>query len=103
MAKANYAADKAAAYTETLAKDGPLIKQFAYLENLHPGDGPYFNNQTTKRVAGAYAIASMLDIAINLEPTILDTFPKLKLFYTTMIASSAFDGIRDFNMYLSLA
>ena len=103
MAKANYAADKAAAYSETLGKDGPLIKQFAYLENLHPGDGPYFNNQTTKRVAGAYAIASMLDIAINLEPTILDTFPKLKLFYTTMIASSAFDGIRDFNMYLSRA
>ena len=52
MAKANYAADKTAAYNETLAQDGPLVKQFAYLEKLHPGDGPYFNNQTTKRVAG---------------------------------------------------
>ena len=54
-------------------------------------------------VPQAYAIASVLDIAIHLEPTILDAFPKLKLFYTTMIASPAFDGIRDFKNYLSRA
>jgi hypothetical protein len=42
----------------------------------------------------------VLDIAINLEPTLLDNFPKLKSFYTTLIATSAFDGIRDFGMYL---
>ena len=102
MAKANYVADKAAAYAETLAHDGPLAKQFGYLEKLHPGDGPFFNNQPgAKRVAGAYAIAAVLDIAVHLEPTVLDPFPKLKLFYTTIIADSAFDGIRDWNMYLS--
>lgn len=50
---------------DVLAPDGPLAKQLAYLEKMHPGDGPYFNNQTTKRVAGAYAIAAMLDIAVR--------------------------------------
>jgi len=85
-----------------LAKDGPVAKQLGYLEQLHPGDGPFFNNQPgAKRVAGAYAIAAVLDIAVHLEKTVLDPFPKLKQFYTTMIADKAFDTIRDFNMYLS--
>ena len=66
MAKANYATDKAAAYNETLAPDGPLVKQFAYLEKLHPGDGPYFNNQTTKRVAGVRRVRVRASVHVRM-------------------------------------
>jgi hypothetical protein len=50
-------------------------------------------------ISGAYALGAVFDIMINLESTSLDSYPKLKLFYTTIIATSAFDGIRDFGMY----
>jgi len=40
-------------------------------------------------------------MAVTLEPTALDSFPKLQAFYQAMIASPAFDGIRDFGMYFS--
>ena len=32
----------------------PSMKQLGYLEKMHPGDGPYFNNQAEKRVAGKF-------------------------------------------------
>jgi len=91
LAKANYAADKAAAYAEVF--ETSLPKQLGYLTaGLISVDG--------KRFAGDYAMAAVLDIAVRLEPTCLDTFPVLKTFYETVIATSAFDGIRDYNMYL---
>lgn len=51
-------------------------------------------------MAGAYTLTAILDIAVNLEPTLLDNFPKLKTFYQTLFATAAFDGIRDYGMYL---
>lgn len=77
----------------------PREKQLAFLENLHPGNGPYF--RPDKRCAGGYAIAATLDIVVALEPSALDNFPKLKAFYDAMISSPAFDGIRDLPMYFS--
>ena len=35
----------AKAMNEVLAPEGALAKQLTYLEKMHPGDGPYFNNQ----------------------------------------------------------
>jgi hypothetical protein len=67
------------------------------LEKLHPGEGPYFRSD--KRIAGGIAIAAILDIAVRLEPTLLDNYPKLKLFYETLINSEMFDGIRDLPMW----
>lgn len=75
-------------------------KQLAFLENLHPGDGPYFINGD-KRCAGGYAIAAALDMLVQLEGPVLEKFPKLKAFYDAMISSPAFDGIRDLPMYFS--
>lgn len=49
--------------------------------------------------SGAYTLGAVFDILVHLEPSALDSFTKLKLFYTTIIATSAFDGIRDFGMY----
>ena len=37
---------------DALAPEGPLAKQLAYLEKMHPGDGPYFNNQVSGWVGG---------------------------------------------------
>lgn len=73
--------------------------QLAYLEKLHPGDSPFFN--PVKRVAGGIALGSVLDILVGLEPTLLDGYPKMKLFHKSMIESSFFDGIRDLPMYHS--
>jgi hypothetical protein len=36
---------------------------------------------------------------IGLEASVLDNTPKLKGFYTAMLALPAFDGIRDLPMY----
>ncbi len=74
-------------------------KQIAFLEKLHPGEGPFFGPAGSKRVAGAFALAAILDIFVGLEPTVLDATPKMKEFYTAMLALPAFDGIRDLNMY----
>jgi hypothetical protein len=52
-------------------------------------------------LAGDYCIATALDLIVNLEPTALDAFPKLKDFYGKLIASKAFDGLREMPMYLS--
>ena len=73
--------------------------QLAYLEKLHPGDSPFFN--PVKRVAGGIAVASVLDILVALEPTLLDGYPKMKLFHKAMLESSFFDGIRDLPLFHS--
>ena len=72
----------------------------AYLEKKHPGDGPFFKNNA-KRVAGAYAIACVLDILVHLEPSLLDGYPKLKSFYEAMLALPAFEGHKDLPMYFN--
>lgn len=74
--------------------------QLGYLEKKHPGDGPFFKN-SPKRVAGAFAIACVLDILVNLEPGLLDGYPKMKSFYEAMLALPAFDGYREMPMYFS--
>lgn len=102
MGKANYSSDKAAAYTELFAANGPFATQCAFLDKLIP-DGETFFLPGPVRSTGGYAIAATLDLAVGLEPTILDATPKLKTFYQTMLASSAFDGIRDLPMYFSRA
>jgi len=97
---ANYAADKAAAWAEVFEGEGAKFGKVAsYLEKLIPEGQTYF--VPDKRVTGGYALAAVLDMAVTLEPTALDTFPKLQAFYQAMIASPAFDGIRDFGMYFS--
>jgi len=73
----------------------------SYLEKMIPDGETYF--VADKRVTGGYALAAVLDMAVALEPTALDGFPKLKGFYDAMLASSAFDGIRDWGMYFSRA
>ena len=99
MAKCQYAGDKAAAYNELFAPNGKFAQQMAFIEKLHPGDGPFFNSK--HRIAGGFAMAAILDMAIHLEPTCLDAFPKLKEFLPAMISSPAFNGIRDAPMYFS--
>ncbi len=74
------------------------IKNLTQLEQLHPGNGPFFGGP--KRVAGAYALAAILDILVTLESGLLagGAFPKLDAFLNAMLALSAFDGIKDLPM-----
>ena len=53
-------------------------------------------------ITGAYVIASTLDILIGLVPSILTNYPKLQSFYSALIGTKAFDGIRDFTTYFKL-
>ena len=59
------------------------------------------HNHVIVTLPGAYVIASTLDILIGTEATILANYPKLQLFYTTMISTKAFDGIRDYTTYFT--
>ena len=86
IAKANGSSDKAAAYNELFAPNGKFAQQMAYVEKLHPGDGPFFNSK--HRIAGGFAMAASLDIATRLEPTCLNAFPKLKAFLPAMLVCS---------------
>eukprot|EP00349_Pseudokeronopsis_sp_Brazil_P001448 CAMPEP_0202961636 /NCGR_PEP_ID=MMETSP1396-20130829/5711_1 /ASSEMBLY_ACC=CAM_ASM_000872 /TAXON_ID= /ORGANISM="Pseudokeronopsis sp., Strain Brazil" /LENGTH=197 /DNA_ID=CAMNT_0049681617 /DNA_START=93 /DNA_END=686 /DNA_ORIENTATION=- len=97
LAKANNSEDKTVAFNELLSADGKMAQHFGYLEQLLPGDQPFF--RPDKRAAGGFAVAAVLDMVVHLEPTLLENFPKLKVFYAAMIGSSAFDGIRDLPMY----
>jgi glutathione S-transferase len=72
------------------------IQKLTHLEQLHPGNGPFFGGP--KRVAGAYALAAILDILVTLESGLLTAFPKLESFLNAMLALPAFDGIRDLPM-----
>lgn len=96
LAKAQYSADKVAAFNGAFAADGPVQKQLGYLEKLV--NGPYFNSTP---LAGDIAIAAVLDLLVHLEPTVLETHPKLKAFYDELINSKAFAGIKDLPMYFS--
>ena len=100
LAKANSGSEKAAAYDAIFAADGALTQQFHFLERLHPDGQPLFVN-ASQPVAGGYVLACMLNIIVTLQPTALDAFPKLKLFYETVIALPAFDGVKDYPMYFS--
>lgn len=73
------------------------MKQLSFLEKLHPGETEFFCGP--KRVAGAYALTAVLDIYVSLEPSVLDNFPKLAMFYKAVLALPAFDGIRDLPAY----
>ena len=83
--KANYSADKAAAFDKAFAEEFPA--QLAYLENLLNSD--FF---TSKVTTGSLAIFSALNLALDLEPTALDKFPKLKAFYDRVAALDAIKG-----------
>jgi hypothetical protein len=50
---------------------------------------------------GGYALACQLDLISTLEPGFLAAYPKLSLFFETIFATAAFDGVRDAHMYLT--
>jgi hypothetical protein len=95
MAKANYAPDKEAAYTALFAVDGPMRAQFAHLERLVLDN----NSFTSRHLAGDYAIACGINLAVTLDSSVLDSFPKLRAFYEQIIATPAFDGVKDYQAY----
>ena len=95
--KANYASDKAAGWAEVFGEGGHFPKICSQLEKLVPEGSVYFVPE--KRVTGGYCIAAALNMGVSLEPACLDAFPKLKAFHDEMLASPAFDGIREWQMY----
>lgn len=88
---ANYSANKEEAYTKVFAETFP--KQLEYLENLIQND--FF---TTKLTAGSLAIFSAINIALDVEATVLDKFPKVKAFYDRVAALPQVKGYLDQNI-----
>jgi hypothetical protein len=68
------------------------------IESLHPGATK--THFFEKPLAGSYAMAAILDIVVALESGALSAFPKLKLFYDTMIKLPAFEEVKDLDMLL---
>ena len=95
---ANFATDKINAYSKLFTADGEISVHLKYLESLHPGTTNVF--YFPKPLAGSYAIAAILDMIFALEPTSLEAFPNVKLFYESMIKLPAFDEVKDFDMLL---
>jgi hypothetical protein len=88
--------------TETYGKlftpNGKFETQCKYLERLFPEGQDYFNSRASgehKKLAGGLAIAAVLDIAVGACATCLDATPKLKRFYELVVATPAFDGLRE--------
>lgn len=99
MTKCMYSEDKNLAFDEYF--NGPWKVQMACLEKLIPDGEKYF--VPNGRVAGGYAIACSFDVALNLSPTCLDEYPKLKAFADDMLATGAFTGLKDMHQYLARA
>ena len=75
------------------------IKQARFLERLLPSGQRHFSQAGPVRLAGELALTAALDILMGLEPSCLDSTPRLKFFYEDVIASKAFDRIRDLPSY----
>lgn len=95
LARALYAPEgKDEGFAKVFAEGGPIRTHLGYLEKLIKG-----TTFCSKALAGDYAIAAALDMVVHLEPTILSGFPKLAAFLAMMLASLAFDRIKDYPMY----
>mmetsp|Transcript_16772 Transcript_16772/g.28531 ORF Transcript_16772/g.28531 Transcript_16772/m.28531 type:complete len:197 (+) Transcript_16772:46-636(+) len=88
---ANYSDNKEEAYNKVFSETYP--KQLEYLENLLQND--FF---TTELTAGSLAIFSAFNIALDLESSLLDKFPKLKAFYDRVAALPQIKGYLDQNI-----
>ena len=92
LGKANYAENKEEAYTKVFAEDFPA--HLARVENLL-GDSEYFTSQVT---LGTLAIFSILNLALDLESSVLDKTPKLKAFYERVAALPQIKPYLDENL-----
>ena len=107
MGTANYATDKPAAWTALFEDGGKMKAQLQMLENLLPGGASPFFKAGEKRLAGGIAIASVVDIAINMDAPLKDwmaaSTPKLAAFMSAMMESPAFAGISSLTPYFTRA
>lgn len=73
--------------------------QLKYLEKLHPGTDPYF--KSGKPLAGGIAIITTLDMAVHVQPTVLDSFPKLKAAHAAFLKSEIYTAVEGFSFYFN--
>eukprot|EP00276_Gloeochaete_wittrockiana_P010385 CAMPEP_0184652400 /NCGR_PEP_ID=MMETSP0308-20130426/10088_1 /TAXON_ID=38269 /ORGANISM="Gloeochaete witrockiana, Strain SAG 46.84" /LENGTH=199 /DNA_ID=CAMNT_0027087243 /DNA_START=56 /DNA_END=655 /DNA_ORIENTATION=+ len=92
VAKANYSPEKAAAYTAVFETDVP--KHFGFLEALLPSASGFASKITT----GDLAVFSVINILLDLEPTVVDNFPKLKAFYAGLSENAGIKSYLDQNI-----
>jgi glutathione S-transferase len=98
ISDANAADDnRNAAFDALFTPEGAMTRQLTFLEALIPEGSIYFNPE--RRLAGGLAVCGILDIIVYIQPTALANFPKLSNFYNHVIATPAFDGIRDLPHY----
>ena len=91
LVKANYDAEKEQAFVKTFAESFPAHLQ--KLEALLQQD--FF---TSKLTLGSLAIFSVLNFALDLEPSVLDATPKLKAFYQRVAALPTVKSYLDLNV-----
>ena len=76
---------------------GCSTKQLGFLEKLFVPDRATFVD-APRPVAGEYVLTCCLDAVLLVQPTALDAFPKLRLFFEHMFTLPAFDGVKDLRM-----
>jgi len=91
-----------AAFDKLFTDLGWFPRHAGYLEQMLTGPGPYFQ-PGPKRLAGAYYLACVLDIARDVQPTCLDATPKLKTFLEAMLSLPEFVGYSDRDIYFRRA
>ena len=81
--------------------DGRIRAHLGFHEKILAGldvecttDFRFYYNKSAQRLTGEFALCAVLDILVNLCPSILDPFPALQSFYNNCFASPAFDAVR---------
>jgi len=100
LGKNQYAPDKAKSWGEFFGEEGPVAKQFVYIDKLLRADGKQFTN-ASKPLLGDLAMAVILDLLLNLEPSCLSKYPRLEAFTKAQLATPAFATVKDLPMYYS--
>jgi glutathione S-transferase len=89
--KANYSPNKNESFDKVFAEEYPA--QLAFLEKLLTND--FFTSELT---TGSLAIFNAFNLALDLQPTLLDNYPKLKAFYERVSALPAIKAYLDENV-----
>ena len=92
IGKANSAENKEEAYTKAFAEEFPA--HLARVQSLL-GESEFFTSQVT---VGTLAIFSVLNLALDLESSVLDQTPALKAFYERVAALPAIKAYLEENI-----
>ena len=96
LCSAHFKSNREVAMSKLLADDGAFAKRLRHSELLLSSSE--ISIDTVKNITGGISLVAVLDMAKDLNKNILDQFPLLLQLHAELVASPAFDGIRDWEL-----